>query len=164
MTPLALYGCLLFLHFNQIKCRNHVWFSESFCSRLLLCVLVNNVTVNKWINKWVVSWWFFHSTMIIFLDRCNNTDIGGRGNNISICFTARKWNVAGLTVTSPSRERAMSASTPLTKEIIQYLRDSMAQNLKFETPHVFVVFGASVAIHVFLEILFNSHSCFQRLR
>ncbi|PAV59907.1 hypothetical protein WR25_12507 [Diploscapter pachys] len=51
--------------------------------------------------------------------------------------------MSGLAVTSPSRERAMSASTPLTKEIIQYLRDSMAQNLKFETPHVFVVFGAS---------------------
>ncbi|CAD6192860.1 unnamed protein product [Caenorhabditis auriculariae] len=41
------------------------------------------------------------------------------------------------------RNRSNSASTPLTKDMVEFLRDSMKQHLNFDPPYVFVVFGAS---------------------
>ncbi|WKY07577.1 hypothetical protein Q1695_007216 [Nippostrongylus brasiliensis] len=39
--------------------------------------------------------------------------------------------------------RSNSLSTPLTPDLIAYLRESMEKDLKFDPPYVFVVFGAS---------------------
>ncbi|PIC34298.1 hypothetical protein B9Z55_013997 [Caenorhabditis nigoni] len=36
-----------------------------------------------------------------------------------------------------------SVSDPLSKDLVECLRESMQRELKFETPYVFVVFGAS---------------------
>ncbi|KAL6738610.1 hypothetical protein Aduo_012139 [Ancylostoma duodenale] len=43
----------------------------------------------------------------------------------------------------PRNERSLSASEPLSPDLVAFLRESMENQLKFDPPYVFVIFGAS---------------------
>ncbi|EPB66571.1 hypothetical protein ANCCEY_14339 [Ancylostoma ceylanicum] len=46
----------------------------------------------------------------------------------------------------PRNERSLSASEPLSPDLVAFLRESMENQLKFDPPYVFVIFGASVTM------------------
>lgn len=55
----------------------------------------------------------------------------------------------------PRNERSLSASEPLSPDLVAFLRESMENQLKFDPPYVFVVFGASVSYPLTSPIILN---------